>query len=116
MSYAHLREQGIDGADLDARSTAGVAEFSGSDMILTLRLKQRKRRESFDDQGACLGAGEALQEFLQDKACRYDDVCPQERLFELMDLRLRCKGVPSERKRPNACVDKERHVRDRSAL
>ena len=60
MSYAQLREQGIDCSDLYSCSSASVAKFSRCDMILTRWLKQRKRRKSFDDLGASLGAGETL--------------------------------------------------------
>ena len=48
-----------------AGSSEGLAvTFDGSDMVLSRRLKQCKRREPFDDLGAGLRAREALQQFM----------------------------------------------------
>jgi hypothetical protein len=77
VPYAQLRKQGIDCADLNSGSAAGVAKFSGGDMILPLWLKQRKRSKAFDDLSAGLGSGEALQQLLQHKPCRYNDIRSQ---------------------------------------
>ena len=88
MSYAQLSEEGVNRPDLYSCPAASIPKFSGSDMILTLRLNQRKRRESFDDLSAGLGAVEALQKFLQHKAGRDDHIRTQECVFQVLHLRL----------------------------
>ena len=104
MSDAQLRYQRIDSSDLDSCSSASVAQLGGSHMVLSLRLKQWKRREPFDDLGAGLGARKALQEFLQHKPCRDNHICPQQSILELLNLKLRRNGVPPQCERPNARV------------
>ena len=116
MPYAQLCKKGVDCPDLDARSTASIANFGGSDMILSFWLKQRKCCKPFDDLGAGLRAREALQKLLQHKAGCDNHICAQESILELLNLRLRSRGVAPKRQRPNAGVYKESHVRDRSAL
>jgi len=116
VSYAQLCKQGIDGSELDSPSSANIAKLGRGDMVLSLRLEQRQRRKPFDDLGTGFRTREALQKFLQYEASRDDDVRPQQGFLELLNLRLRCRGVPPKRQRPNAGVDEDRHVRDRSAL
>lgn len=85
-------------------------------MILPLRLKQRKGRKPCNDLSAGFRTREALQEFLQHKAGRNDDIRSQQGFLQLLNLWLGCRCVTPKRQRPNACVDQQRHVRDRSAL
>ena len=85
-------------------------------MVLAIGLKQREGSETLDDLAACLSAGEASQQFLQDDAGRDDDVGARQRLLERMYFRYLTRDVPSERERPDARVDEQRHLRDRSAL
>lgn len=77
MAYAQLRKQRVDGSDLYSGSPAGISQFGRSNVILALRLQQRKCCESFDDTGAGPGAREPLQELLQHEACRDNDLCAQ---------------------------------------
>ncbi len=74
MTNAELCKQRIDRADLDTGLATGVAQIRRTDMVFTVRLKQRQSGEAFDDLGGCLGAGKALQELLEDKAGGNDDV------------------------------------------
>lgn len=116
VSYAQLRKQGIDCTDLDSRPATCVAKFRSGDMILTPRLKQRKRSKPLDDLRAGLCTGETLQQLLQHKPCRDDDICAQEGIPELLYLRLGSGGITPQCERPNARVYQQGHARDRSAL
>jgi len=69
---AELCEQCINGADLDSRPTASVAQSRCVDVVISIRLEERQRRKALDNLGLRLGAGEALQKLLQNQSCGDD--------------------------------------------
>ena len=72
MSDAKLGEQGIDGSDLNAATAACRAQRGSVYMVLSIRLNQRQCRKAVNDLLSGPGAGKALQQFLENEACRHD--------------------------------------------
>ncbi|MDZ4327933.1 MAG: hypothetical protein U1A73_23355 [Pseudomonas sp.] len=87
VSNAKLSEQRVDCANLNTRSTAGIAKIGGCNMVVAIRLQQRKRREVLDDLVARLRPGESLQQFLQNQPGDDDDISAQEGVPEVMNFR-----------------------------
>lgn len=117
MPDAQLSKQCVDGANLHAASAAGSAQGCCSDVVVAIWLKQREGSESIDDLGPVPGTREALQQFLENQACRDDDLRTEQRVSELLDLWLGGFSIAAKRQRPNARVDQQGHLpRDRSAL
>ncbi len=71
---AELSDKGIHRAYLYAGSSTGVSESCCGDVVIKVRMQQRKRREAFDYLSACLGAVKPLQQLLQDEAGGCDDI------------------------------------------
>lgn len=117
MPDAELRKQCVNGANLDASLAARIAQGCRTDVVVPIRLQQRQSGKPFDDLGPRPGARKTLQELLENKTCRDDDLRTQERVLELMYLRLGDLNVTTKSQRPNACINQKRHLRrDRSAL
>ena len=85
-------------------------------MVITIRLDQRECREALHYLLACLGTREALKQFLQHQPGGDDDIRAGERLLQCPHLRFVDLSIASECERPDARIDKERHLRERSAL
>lgn len=60
MSSAELSEQCVNGANLNTVPTTSISNLRGVNVILAIRLDERKRSESFYDAVECLGASKAL--------------------------------------------------------
>ncbi len=116
VAQTKLRNERIDGSDLHSGPTAGISQFCSCNMILPSWLDQRQRRKPLDDLCAGLRTGEALEQFLQDKARGDDDVRPKQCFFQMLNFWFRSLSVPAKGQGPDASVDQERHERDRSAL
>ena len=116
MPDAELCDDGVDCANLHAGSAACVSKGRCGDMVLTVRLDQCERGESFHDLRLCPGSCEALKQFLQDQAGGDDDIASGESLFECLDLRFFSHDISPECERPDAGINKEGHLRERSAL
>jgi hypothetical protein len=111
-----LCDERVDSANLHTRSAALVPEVRCSNVVFAVWLNQCERREPLDNLFACLGAREALQDFLQDEACGYDCICSGQSILERLDLMYFNLGIAPEGERPGARVNQERHFRERSAL
>lgn len=85
-------------------------------MVLTVRLYQCERGESFDDLRVCPGSCEALEQFLQDEAGGNNAIATGESLFERLDFRFFSLDISPECERPDAGINEEGHLRERSAL
>ena len=85
-------------------------------MVLTVRLYQCERGESLDDLRFCPRSCEALKQFLQDQAGGDDDIASSESFFEYLDLRFFSCNISPECERPDAGINEEGHLRERSAL
>ena len=72
VANAEPSQQRIDGSDLHASFTTGVAEIGCRNVILAIRHQQRKRRKAVHDLIAGLRTGERLKQLLKHKACRDD--------------------------------------------
>ena len=76
MPDAQLREQRIDGANLNSGSTTGVSQRSGEDVVFAVGLEQRKCSKALDDLRAGFRPGETLQQLLQYEPRGHDDISP----------------------------------------
>lgn len=85
-------------------------------MVFAVRLNECEGCEAGDDLRSGLGWTEALQQFLQDEARRDDHTRAGECVLEGGNFRLGCRRIPAQRQGPDACVDEQGHLRDRSAL
>ena len=61
MPEAELGQKRVDGACLNAFSTATIANLSGLDMIRSIGDYQRQRSETFYDLAGSFGAQKSLQ-------------------------------------------------------
>ena len=116
MTYAELRQQGVDRAHLNACTTADVAQLRSVDVILPVRAEERQRGKTLDDVFACTRSGETLKQFLQNEPRGHDDLVALEGVAQRANLRGGGDLVPTEGEGPDAGVDEQCHPRDRSAL
>ena len=116
MPNAQLGEQRVDRADLDTCSATLFPELGRCDVVLAIRLQQRKRCEALDDLLARLWPRESLKQFLENHSRRDDDIGAHERVFELLNFRLSARSIAAQGKRPDARVYEQRHDLERSAL
>ena len=117
MADAELGQDGINGSDLNARTPTRIANVRCCDVIVSVGLNQRQGSKALDDLGLCLRPREALKKLLQDEPGGNDDLVALECVFERLNLGVCRLSVTPKRKRPNACVDEDRHaLRERSAL
>ena len=113
---AKLSDDSVDGADLYARSSAGVSQARCGNVVFAVWLDQCERGEALHDLLACLRARETLKQFLQDQAGGHDDIAAGKRLFQRLHLGFFNVNIASQRERPHARIDKQRHFRERSVL
>jgi hypothetical protein len=74
VSYAELRNHGIDRADLQPSTATSIAQIRGVNVILPVRRQEREGHKPFNDVFTCTRAGKSLQQFLQNETCDYDRV------------------------------------------
>jgi hypothetical protein len=86
VSSAQLNQQGVNSAYLDVVSSAGISNLGSVDIVLSIWLYECKRRETFYDAVARLGARKALQQFLQYKTGAEDLIGSEERIAQCNDL------------------------------
>ncbi len=116
MADAQLGDQRVYCANLDASPTTGVAEFSCADVVVPVRLNERQSCKGADDLISSLCAVEALEQFLKHQPSRDHDISSGECVLQCHNFRI-CGGcIAAQRERPNARINKERHLRVRSAL
>jgi hypothetical protein len=114
---AELDENGVDRSDLDAAPPAAFANFSGLDVVVTLRLQESERGKPLDQLPTRLGSGEALEKFLQDQTGREDLIGSLQGVSKSLHFRRRRLGIAAEGEGPDAGIDKKAHGwRVRSAL
>lgn len=117
MTPAHLDEQGVNCSNLNSPPPAQVPDLSCFNVVFSIWLEERKGCKSLQELGPGLGSGKALKEFLKDEASGKDLIGAEEGMAERVYLRRRLLNIPTERQRPDACVDKQAHrLRPRSAL
>ena len=113
---AKLSDDSVDGADLYARSPTGVSQARCGNVVFAVWLDQCERGEALDDLLACLRARETLKKFLQYQTGGHDDIAAGKRLLQRLHLGFFNLNIASQRERPNARIDKQRHFRERSVL
>jgi len=113
---AELRENRIDGADLNPGSATTVAKLGCVNVVLAFRRDYRQGAEAIDDLGSVTRARETLEELLEHKAGRDDRFSALERALQRANLRQGLGRVSPEGERPHASIDKQGHLRDRRAL
>lgn len=113
---AKLDQKRINGADLHASTATAVAQFRRSDVIVAVRLQYGQRSETLDDLSPRFGAGEPLQQFLQDQSGGDHDITAEQRFLERMDFGFSCRSIAAQRQRPDAGINEQSHLRERSDL
>jgi len=116
MADAQLGQERVDRTNLNAVTTAGVAQRSRFDVIRSIRDEEGKRREPIQDLLACLWSRETLQKLLQHQAGRQDRFAVFNRLNQSRSLWSRRRSLTSERKGPNTGINEETQLRERSVL
>ena len=116
VTDAQLREQGIDGTYLHTGTAAAISQFSSVDVILPVRGEERQGREPADDVVARTWAGKPLQQFLQDQPRGDDGFVAFKGVAQREHFRGGGNLIATEGERPDAGIDEQRHLRERSAL
>jgi hypothetical protein len=116
MPDAQPSEKSVNRSDLDAAAATLVSQRCSFDVIIAIRYQQGHGGKPADDLVAGLGAGEPLQELLQDEAGGYERLIVPDGLDQDCHLYRVRQVIAPECERPNACINKERQSRVRSAL
>ena len=98
VAQAELRQDRVDGSNLEPGPPAPIAQLRRFDVVLAIRRQQWKRCEAFDDLLACTRSGEPLQEILQHQARRHDSLTAFKSSLEHVDLGRRLDCVAPKRK------------------
>ena len=113
---AQLRNDRIDGANLQARASTTVAQLGRFDVIASIERQKGQCCESVDDFLARPRSAETLEQLLQDKARRKHDIGALECVSKSAHFGLRPWSITPECEQPYAGVDEQAHPRERSAL
>lgn len=116
MFDAELCNDCVNRADLHAVAFACVAEHCSLDMCVTAWVQEGEHLQAFNEACLIFGTIEALQKFLNHNASCDDSVAVQKRPAQdgngcMHRLRVTAKG-----ERPSTGVNKQAHLRLRSAL
>lgn len=116
VANAQLRQERIDRANLNAMAATRVAQRRGFDVIVPVGHEERKCGEPIENLRMRFGPGEALQQLLQYQTGRQDRLAALERPDQGCDLRSRRRPITAQREGPDAGIDEETQLRERSAL
>ena len=116
VANAELGDEGVDRADLDAASAAGVSQLGRANVVLAVGNQQGKGGEPLDDPVPRVRAAKALKEFLKHQARGEDRVTGLEGACKECNLGAAFGSVAPQRQRPHARVDEDVQPRDRSDL
>ena len=116
MSYAQLCEHRVDRPDLYPRSSANVPEFCCGDVVCAIWLQQWQCGKALDDLDTRFRARKSLEQLLQDQTRGDDDIGSEQGVLQFLNFWLSPRGVAAQRERPDARIDEESHLRERSAL
>ena len=101
MPQAKLNQYGVNSADLYTVPPAGIANLGSFDVVVAIGLQERQRSKPLDQLAACFGAGEALQQFLEDQTCCEYLICPFKSSSKYFYSLSRCLSVAAKRERPD---------------
>ena len=116
VANAELGDEGVDRADLNPASAAGVPQLGRANVILAVRNQQGKGGEPLDDAVPSARAAETLKELLKHEARGEDRVTGIERPRKERNLGAVFGSVAPQRQRPHARVDEDVQPRVRSDL
>ena len=116
VTDAELGEDRVDGAHLEAAPARAVAELCGFEVVVTVGTQEGEGTETRHDRLLVARSVEALEELLVDEPRRHDEFASRERPLECADLRHVGRPVAAKRQRPDARVDEEAQLRERSLL
>ena len=105
VAETELRQQRIDGADLNAAAPAGVSQLGRLDMVAPVRNQQRQRGEAIEDLRAVPRSREALQKLLKNEPGGHEFLAHLDGTDQLPSFVGRCRRVTSEGQRPDAGID-----------
>ena len=116
MAEAKLRQQRIDGADLNAATPALVSQLGRVHVIAPVRHQERQCPKPIEELATVSRAGKPLQQLLQNEPRGHQLFARFDGADQLTTFDRRGGCVAPERQGPNAGIDKEAQRRDRSAL
>jgi len=116
MAQTNLRNDRIDSPYLHAGAPAAISQIGGLNMVLTVWRQKRQRTEALDDFAPSTRPRESLQELLKHESGSDYRFARLERVAKRDHLGSRERSVASKRQRPDAGIDEERHLRERSFL
>jgi len=116
VTDAELGEDRVDGAHLEAAPARAVAELCGFEVVVTVGTQEGEGTETRHDRLLVARSVETLEELLVDEPRRHDEFASRERPLECADLRHVGWPVAAKRQRPDARVDEEAQLRERSLL
>ena len=116
VAEADLCQQRIDGADLNAATSAFVSQFGRVYMVAPVGNQQRQRGEPIEDLRAVPWSGEALQKLLKHKPGGQEFLAGFDGPDQFAWFVCRGGRVAPKSQRPDAGIDKEAQRRERAAL
>ena len=92
MPATELDEHSVDGSDLNAVTTAKVADFRSFDMVLSVQLQKAESGKPLDELALCPGPCKALKQFLQHEPGGGDLISAVKGVFKRLDFRFGSLG------------------------
>ena len=116
VANAQLREDRIDGSDLESPSPRAIPNLRGFKVVVTVGRNKRKSSEPGDDCLLCAGPMEPLENLLVDESRRNDELTIRQRSLQGAHLDEVGRWITAKRQRPYAGVDEQTQSRERSCL
>jgi hypothetical protein len=101
VPQAKLDQHCVNSADLCAVPPTSVANLGGFDVVVAIGLQECQRSKPLDQLPACLGPGEALQQFLEDETCCEHLICSFKSSSKYFYSLSRGLSVAAKRERPD---------------
>ena len=92
MPATELDEHSVDGSDLNAVTTAKVADLRSFDMVLSAQLQKAESGKPLDELALCPGSCKALKQFLQHEPGGGDLISAVKGVFKRLDFRFGSLG------------------------
>jgi hypothetical protein len=116
MAQTELREERVDGANLNTAASAFVSQFGCVHMVSPLGNQERQRSKPIEDLHTVPRSGKALQKLLHNEAGGHKLLAGFDGANQFDPFARQGGRIASESQRPDAGIDQEAQRRERSAL
>lgn len=116
MSDAELSEDRVNRAHLDSSPPCAIADLRGLEVVVAVGGDEREDCEARDDCLLRTRPMKALKDLLVDESGRNNEIAACQSSLEGTDLGKGRGAIATHCKRPDARVDEEGHLRERSRL